>query len=467
MTEIMRSVDIWLPNSTTVTTPVQNDAGSRFVGVQLTAEGKPYSVPSNATLMLAVRKPDETVTLTAAQAVDNKVVAELTNQTLAVSGIADAQIIIYAGESVLRTPPFKLRVLECIITDGVIESTDEFSALTELLNNYSIDSTMSQSSKHPLENQVITNAFRAMDNRKLNKAGDTMSGALNMDGNKITNLPTPQQDGDAVPKNYVDRIPTVNVDYALSGTSRNPVQNKIIKEALDSKLNKAGDSVSGNLNFGKKYGLYQVNSITIESEEEGTGGIGMKGNPITGLPTPKNKQDAANKEYVDDTAAALKNEQGGLIYSTTLSEDVKSIIISQTNGNESFALKELYLTIKIPASTGLQSFAYISAILHITANRKSNVVKSKTVISGGTDGKYHNVMFKFSLKNMRWEYSTGTTLNAELKNEYAEAKLENIGYVLNDTLASYDELKCDTISLSPTGATANFPTGTIIEVYGI
>ena len=137
MTEIMRSVDIWLPNSTTVITPVQNDAGSRFVGVLLTAEGKPYSVPSNATLMLAVRKPDETVTLTAAQAVDNKVIAELTNQTLAVSGIADAQIIIYAGESVLRTPPFKLRVLECIITDGVIESTDEFSALTELLNNYS------------------------------------------------------------------------------------------------------------------------------------------------------------------------------------------------------------------------------------------------------------------------------------------------------------------------------------------
>lgn len=159
MTEIVRKVDLWLSNANTVITPVQNDAGSRFVVAQLTVEGKPYSLPSNATLMLAVRKPDGTVTLTAAQAVDNKIVAELTNQTLAVSGIADAQIIIYVGESVLRTPPFKLRVLECIVTDGVIESTDEFSALTELLNNYSIDKKLSIESTHPVQNKVIAEEF--------------------------------------------------------------------------------------------------------------------------------------------------------------------------------------------------------------------------------------------------------------------------------------------------------------------
>ena len=59
MTEIVRKVDLWLSNANTVITPVQNDAGSRFVVAQLTVEGKPYSLPSNATLMLAVRKPDE------------------------------------------------------------------------------------------------------------------------------------------------------------------------------------------------------------------------------------------------------------------------------------------------------------------------------------------------------------------------------------------------------------------------
>lgn len=42
------------------------------------------------------------------------------------------------------------------------------------------------------------------DTTKLNKAGDTMSGALNMGNNKVTSLGTPTEDGDATPKSYVD-----------------------------------------------------------------------------------------------------------------------------------------------------------------------------------------------------------------------------------------------------------------------
>ncbi len=193
MTEIVRKVDLWLSNANTVITPVQNDAGSRFVVAQLTVEGKPYSVPSNATFMLAVRKPDETVTLTAAQAVDNKIVAELTNQTLAVSGIADAQIIIYVGESVLRTPPFKLRVLECIVTDGVIESTDEFSALTELLNSFMRLKNIKnlKTSKCPL--YVDTSDFlvyrkrsATIENRNFTFNGTAGSGVLHLSNNSLT-----------------------------------------------------------------------------------------------------------------------------------------------------------------------------------------------------------------------------------------------------------------------------------------
>lgn len=41
---------------------------------------------------------------------------------------------------------------------------------------------------------------------KLDKAGDTMSGVLNMDGNAVENLPTPVNANDAVRKAYVDAV---------------------------------------------------------------------------------------------------------------------------------------------------------------------------------------------------------------------------------------------------------------------
>lgn len=42
------------------------------------------------------------------------------------------------------------------------------------------------------------------DTTKVNKAGDTMSGTLNMGNNKITGLATPTEDSDTTPKSYVD-----------------------------------------------------------------------------------------------------------------------------------------------------------------------------------------------------------------------------------------------------------------------
>lgn len=39
-------------------------------------------------------------------------------------------------------------------------------------------------------------------------AGGTMSGNINMDGNKVTNLPTPSANADAVPKSYADDLLT-------------------------------------------------------------------------------------------------------------------------------------------------------------------------------------------------------------------------------------------------------------------
>lgn len=136
MVEVIKRIDLCHSNASVIITPVQNDAGSRFLIASLTSEGDPYTIPEGCTVQLAVRKPDGAKTLTAASVKDNTVVCELTNQSLAVKGIADAQIIIYNGLAVLKTPPFKLNTFEQIVSDDTIVSTDEFTALSELMKNY-------------------------------------------------------------------------------------------------------------------------------------------------------------------------------------------------------------------------------------------------------------------------------------------------------------------------------------------
>lgn len=62
---------------------------------------------------------------------------------------------------------------------------------------------------------------------------------------------TPTEDDDAATKEYVDNKAAagggVIVDTAMSSTSTNPVQNKVIKSALDGKLDKSGGTMTGNL----------------------------------------------------------------------------------------------------------------------------------------------------------------------------------------------------------------------------
>ena len=56
--------------------------------------------------------------------------------------------------------------------------------------------------------QTGTVVLSASDVNALPLAGGTMSGTINMDGNKVSNLPTPTASGDAVPKGYADGLLT-------------------------------------------------------------------------------------------------------------------------------------------------------------------------------------------------------------------------------------------------------------------
>lgn len=129
-----------------------------------------------------------------------------------------------------------------------------------------VDNALSATSTNPVQNKVVTAAI----NTKAGKSAATQSAAglmsaadkAKLDGiaagaNKITIDSTmsgssvnPVQN--KVIKQYVDdKVASagsnITVDATLNATSTNPVQNKVIKSALDGKLSTSGGTLTGNL----------------------------------------------------------------------------------------------------------------------------------------------------------------------------------------------------------------------------
>src|SRR5271163_2387814 len=75
---------------------------------------------------------------------------------------------------------------------------------------------------------------------KVNKAGDTMNGALNMGDNKITSSYVPVDEDDVINIKYLSTL------SSASGTMSDVAVNTF----LLSKVNKTGDTMSGDLNMG-------------------------------------------------------------------------------------------------------------------------------------------------------------------------------------------------------------------------
>ena len=107
----------------------------------------------------------------------------------------------------------------------------------------------------------LTNGTTAMPYVK--KSGDTMTGALNMQNNKVTNVAAPTETADAANKGYVDT--------AISGLTNGTTAMPYVK--------KAGDTMTGNLDMGS----YMVSQLS----------------------PPIENQHVTNKKYVDDKDAVL------------------------------------------------------------------------------------------------------------------------------------------------------------------
>ena len=149
---------------------------SRYVNITITDNGKPYTLDSGITARIRAVKADKKAVFNNATIENNVIVAELTEQILAVEGYVIAEISLYKENSLLTTQYFYIAVQRSAVSDDEITSTNEYKALAEALNEASkaVDIASAAANK---ANSAADNADTAREN--LTRAVNTVIATAN------------------------------------------------------------------------------------------------------------------------------------------------------------------------------------------------------------------------------------------------------------------------------------------------
>lgn len=164
------SLDVSRSTAPPIVFAKQGDSSSRrYVNITITDSGKPYTLDSGITARIRAVKADKKAVFNNATIENNVIVAELTEQILAVEGYVIAEISLYKESSLLTTQYFYIAVQRSAVSDDEITSTNEYKALAEALNEASkaVDIASAAASK----------ANSAADNA--DTARESLTGAVN------------------------------------------------------------------------------------------------------------------------------------------------------------------------------------------------------------------------------------------------------------------------------------------------
>ena len=129
-------------------------------------------------------------------------------------------------------------------------------------------------------------------------AGGSMGGNINMTGNKITNLGGATEATDAANKQYVDNQITTQVPTIIEGTVPNMINEEIaqqVPQIVADEIEKPDNPIVTELD--KKFLPLAGGTLT--------GDVSMSGNHITDVEAPVNDTDVSNKAYVDSALAGV------------------------------------------------------------------------------------------------------------------------------------------------------------------
>lgn len=236
--------------------------------------------------------------------------------------------------------------------NGLQEQT---STMDEAITSIQTTITSIETSLNNLKQTVEDIRNGTIQLNYLSLSGGTMAGAINMNNNKITNLPEPTSNQDAATKAYVDShsgggggtgnyvskagdTMTGALNITMGGKEIS-ISNATIELDNGTEIVSVGE-VEG-ANNANVYGLSSVNNLTLVTNgavnlTNSTGGaVG-----ITNVLTPTGANDAVNKTYVDNAVASAGDGKflpltGGTVTGNTTfnSELNNNNIIKLTNKN--------------------------------------------------------------------------------------------------------------------------------------
>ncbi len=148
----------------------------------------------------------------------------------------------------------------------------------------------------PLNTSVNRINTTELDGKYVNQYGDTMNGELDMNNNSIKNLAEPIDDRDAVNKKYVDDNTIEIYDNNKKGYKISLMKER---DSNDCSFWCHGDNTGNvlilNSNLAVQFNINNSSQVVISDNN-----IDFKNKKISGVRTPINDDECANKHYVDN-----------------------------------------------------------------------------------------------------------------------------------------------------------------------
>ena len=134
--------------------------------------------------------------------------------------------VIYGGNTLVDLTGDTVTAAD--LADGVKATGADGNPIVGIMQKVTIDAELSTTSTNPVQNKVIKAALDGKLGKNETAARATQDGA----GNTISTTYAKKTD-----------IPTITVDAALSNTSTNPVQNKVVTTHMDDMITQINDSL--------------------------------------------------------------------------------------------------------------------------------------------------------------------------------------------------------------------------------